>query len=520
MTEKISPLSQSKVKRNNVVSNLNYTNQDFYSLKTRLVNFINERFGPNGTEIPNTFNDFIESSVAIMLIENMAFIADTLSFKIDQNANENFIDTVTEIDNAFRLSKLVGFNPQPPIASKCMWSATINNILNTDLIMQTPVRLSLVSGNQVIPYELFQANSKNEPLFDQPITIPAGSLVNYSIIGLQGTTVEDAFIGDGSPGQSILLTQGPVTYESIRVIVDGVTWTQVDYFTDSQPRREYRVEYDSEYNAFVIFGNNKAGLIPNEGANIQIRYRVGGGTIGNVVTNAAEIQRQETVPGFGFYVPVTLTNYTKGEFGYSGDGIEDIRRKLPLWNKTQDRAVTGEDIKIICDQFSTPYYGQIGKSTAVLRNQGCAANIIDVYVLQKVDDINLQEANNDLKVALSEELDKKKMINTDICIKNGEIIKTDIQIDVTTDKFFRKSEQEIKQLIEEKINVFFNINNWDYKKTLKDIDLIKALSDVKEVQSFDINFITEDETNQGRIITANFNEIIRPDSITITFIYS
>jgi len=139
--------------------------------------------------------------------------------------------------------------------------------------------------------------------------------------------------------------------------------------------------------------------------------------------------------------------------------------------------------------------------------------------LQKVDDINLQEANNDLKVALQKELEEKKMINTDICIKNGEIIKTDIQIDVTTDKFFRKSEQEIKQLIEEKVNIFFNINNWDYQKTLKDIDLIKALSDVKEIQSFDVNFITEDESNQGRMITANFNEIIRPDSITVTFIY-
>jgi hypothetical protein len=45
-------------------------------MKTRLVEFIRQKYS---TE----FNDFVESSLAIMLIENMAFIADTLSFKMD-----------------------------------------------------------------------------------------------------------------------------------------------------------------------------------------------------------------------------------------------------------------------------------------------------------------------------------------------------------------------------------------------------------------------------------------------------
>ena len=105
----IKPLSQSEEGKNSLTFNLNYTNQDFWSMKTRLVDFIKERFGSSGTELPNTFNDFVESSIAIMLIENWAFLADTLSFKMDQIVNEMFIDTVTEVENAFRLAKLVGF---------------------------------------------------------------------------------------------------------------------------------------------------------------------------------------------------------------------------------------------------------------------------------------------------------------------------------------------------------------------------------------------------------------------------
>src|ERR1700753_67936 len=93
----------SSLSQPNVIS-LNYTNQDFWSMKSRLMDFIKSNF-------TNDFNDFVESSLAIMLIENWAFIADTLSFKMDQIANEIFIDTVTEVENAFRLAKLVGFQP-------------------------------------------------------------------------------------------------------------------------------------------------------------------------------------------------------------------------------------------------------------------------------------------------------------------------------------------------------------------------------------------------------------------------
>ena len=72
------------------------SNQDFWSMKSRLVDFIRTRFTTN-------FNDFVESDLAIMLMELYAFLADTQSFKTDQIANEIFIDTVTEIENAFRL---------------------------------------------------------------------------------------------------------------------------------------------------------------------------------------------------------------------------------------------------------------------------------------------------------------------------------------------------------------------------------------------------------------------------------
>lgn len=508
----ITPYDQGNIIKNPQLVNLNYTNQDFWSMKTRLIDFIKEKFG-------DQFSDFVESDLAIMLIENFAFIADTLSFKIDQIANEVFIDTVTEVDNAFRLATLVGFKPTPPIGARSMWSASISSVLQTDLIIDTPQRIPINVEDGLRSIELFPADADGNPIFDQDIVIPAGTLINTAIVGVEGETKSQTEVGSGEINQSYFLGDGPVIYNSIRVKVDGVEWTEVPYFTDSQPRREFRVEYDPDYNAYVIFGNNRAGMIPSAGSQILITYRVGGGYAGNIVTGSVELQRNFLVPGFDFRVPVTFRNYTKGEFGYPGDTIEDIKRKLPLWLRTQDRVVTGDDYEIFANQFVSEFNGQIGKSKATLRNYGCAANVVDLFVLARDGENGLQYANSSLKKELADALEKKKMITDKVCIRDGEILEVDVNIDCFLDKFYKKFEEEIKEKINRRVDTFFSLNNWEFGKILKDKDLIKTLSDINEVSTYEINFTTNDPNNSGTVVVAKYYEIIRPDNIEINFVY-
>lgn len=508
----ITPYTQSQIITTPNIFNLNYTNQDFWSMKTRLIEFCRQKFDKE-------FSDFVESSLAIMLIENWAFLADTLSFKMDQIANEIFIDTVTETENAFRLARLVGFQPQPPIAARSLWTATLNNPVLTDVTIPCPFVVKVSAGGKPVVVELFPADANNNPIFDQDIVIPANSVVNASIVGLEGRTRTQQIDGTGAVGQTIELTQSPVIFDSIRVYVDGVQWQEVDYFTDSQPRREFRVEFDSNYRAFVIFGNNRAGLIPSVGSKILIVYRNGGGTIGNIVSGTIEKQTIINVPGLTFSVPVGLRNYTKGEFGYDGDTIDDIRNKLPAWTRTQNRAVTGLDYKTITDQFATPYQGQIGKSTAVLRNHGCSGNIVDIYILALDGLDKLKEASNELKNELEDRLDQVKMFTDHVCLRDGKIISVDINLDIVLDRFYRKFEDELRVKIERRLNSFFSLQRWEYGMNLRDSDLVKALSDLKEVSRFEVNLVTDDPENGGSMVTSKFNEIIRPDIIDLTFTY-
>lgn len=507
----IEPLAKSTATGSGVLPNLNYANQDFSSIKTRLVSFIQEKFSGN-------FNDFVEGSIAIMLMENVAFVGDLLSFKLDQYGNEIFSDTVSEVANMFRIAKAQGFTPTPPIAASAMFSAIIQSPLATDLIIPAGLQFQLSSNGGQLFYELFPADSSKNPIFDEDIFITSGNISNTSIVGLEGRTLSENFTSAGETNQTYTLTSSPVLYGSIRVDVDGQRWTLVEYFTDSSGRNEYRIEYDSNWVAYVIFGNGTAGRSPSSGSVVTVTYRVGGGTRGNIITGFINTQRGFSVPSFDFSVPVTFRNYTKGDHGYDGDTIDDIRRKLPAWTRTQDRAVTGEDYKTLAEQFSSVTNGQIGKAVAVLRNYGCAANVVDLFVLAKDGTDGLSEISDELEVELIEYIDTKKMITDSVCVRDGVVVFVDMTIDVTIDKFYKKFKEELNQKILNRINQFFLLPNWEFGQSLKESQIIRNLS-MKEILDIDITFSTTNPNNGGTVVTVAYYEIIRPDTITINLTF-
>jgi hypothetical protein len=508
----LNPLAQSNSAAPVVLPSLNYTNQDFASLKTRLALYLEQRFG-------DKFTNFFESDLGVVLMEMWVFCADMLSFKGDQLANEIYIDSVGELDNAFRISKSVGFQPTPPIAARALFSATINATLQTNLVIPSGFQIETSTGQSALTYELFPADPLNNPIFDQDIIIPSGSFSNTSIVGLEGQTFQDVITSTGDVNQVFTLAQNPVIYDSIRVDVDGTRWTQVDFFTDSQPRQEYRVDFDSSYNGFVIFGNSQAGAIPSQGSQVVVTYRVGGGSRGNIITGAINTQSGFIAPGISITVPVQFINYTKGDFGYDGDSIDDIRRKLPAFNKVQDRAVTGEDYKSLAELFVSGYNGQIGKATAALRNYGCAGNVIDLFVLARSGADGLTEANDQMKIELGEYMEEKKMITDFLCIKDGVVVLVDTLVDLHVPKFYRKFATEITARATQRINNFFNLANWEYGKSLRAIELTQSLADIREITSVDVSFTADDPAQTGDIVNPKYYEIIRQDNLNVVLTF-
>jgi hypothetical protein len=510
----ITPLKQSELLEKPSLERLDYTNQDFWSMKARLLDRIKNNFSDD-------FSDFIESDLAIMLIEEWAFVGDTLSFKIDQIANELFIDSATEVDNVFRLSELVGFKPLPPIGGRSFWTLTLINPLDSDLTLSRIPIVEVNAGGERSYLELFPRDSNNNPLLDEFIVIPTGATSLSNVIGIEGRTRQDIFVGSGESNQTLSLINSPVLFDSVRVNVDGASYVRVDAFTDSSPRREFRIEFNARFEAFIVMGSNRAGSIPALGSSIIATYRTGGGTIGNITTGSISTQQQYALAdgALGYSVAVTFFNHTKGEFGYDGDGIEEVRRKLPAYLNTQNRTVSGRDYKNFADQFVTPFHGKVGKSTAVLRNHGCAANIIDLYILTQQGDNGLISSVNELKNDLTSGLNEIKMMTDSVCIKDGVVVEVDVALDIILDKFFKKFQDEFEERIRVIANSFFALHKWEYNQNLREGDLLRELGVIKEAKTINIDFQTDDEDNSGSMVSTKFFEIIRPDQLDINFTY-
>jgi len=81
---------------------INYTSRDFESIKQDLVNYAKRYY-------PNTFQDFNEASFGALMLDLVSYVGDQLSFYLDYQTNETFIDTALETKNIISLAKQLGF---------------------------------------------------------------------------------------------------------------------------------------------------------------------------------------------------------------------------------------------------------------------------------------------------------------------------------------------------------------------------------------------------------------------------
>ena len=79
-----------------------FQSYDFETLRKSFVDYIRLYY-------PETFNDYIESSEFIALLDVMAFMGQSLAFRTDLNTRENYLDTAERRDSVVKLANLVGY---------------------------------------------------------------------------------------------------------------------------------------------------------------------------------------------------------------------------------------------------------------------------------------------------------------------------------------------------------------------------------------------------------------------------
>jgi len=136
-------------------SNIDFTSYDFNTLRLSMVNYIKQNF-------PENFNDYIESSEFISIIELLAFVSQSLAFRMDMNSRENFLETAERRESVFKLARMLGYSPRRRVPASGL--AKIVSITTSENISDS-------LGNNLAGKPIFWADANNADAYEQFITV-------------------------------------------------------------------------------------------------------------------------------------------------------------------------------------------------------------------------------------------------------------------------------------------------------------------------------------------------------------
>ena len=130
---------------------IKYLNRDFNSFKTSLIDYTKTYF-------PTTYNDFSPASPGMMVMEMSAYVGDILSFYLDNQVQETYLQYARQSNNIFELAYMFNYTPKV-----------------------TGVASSMLSVYQLLPSKL--SGSTYIPDFDYSLKINRNASVSSTFVG-------------------------------------------------------------------------------------------------------------------------------------------------------------------------------------------------------------------------------------------------------------------------------------------------------------------------------------------------
>lgn len=161
---------------------------------------------------PETFNDYIESSEFIALLDVMAFMGQGLAFRNDLNTRENFIDTATRRDSVIKLANLVSYTPKRNIASQGYIKV---------VSIQTTQNITDLNGTNLSNLPILWNDPANPNWLEQFNTIINASLIDSQRIGRPGNSAE--ILGVNTDEYSMRIPNTALPIIPFNSVVDNIT---------------------------------------------------------------------------------------------------------------------------------------------------------------------------------------------------------------------------------------------------------------------------------------------------------
>ena len=166
---------------------IKYLNRDFSSFRQRLIEYTKTYF-------PNTYTDFSPTSPGMMVMEQSAYVGDVLSFYLDNQIQENFIQYAQQTNNLYELSYMFGYRPKTTSAAQ----TTI------DIYQQLPA-ISIGGGDVAPDYSYALTVGENTTISANGLSFLIQDKVDFSTSSSQDPTEVSIYQIAGGVPQYYLL---------------------------------------------------------------------------------------------------------------------------------------------------------------------------------------------------------------------------------------------------------------------------------------------------------------------------
>jgi len=147
--------------------NADFQSYDFDNLRRTMINYLRQNY-------PEDFNDYIESSEYLALIDLIAFLGQNISFRIDLNARENFLELAERRESVLRLARLLSYNPKR--------NTTANGLLKFETVSTTE-EIYDSNGTNLSGQTIIWNDISNQDWYEQFIKVLNSALPANGVYG-------------------------------------------------------------------------------------------------------------------------------------------------------------------------------------------------------------------------------------------------------------------------------------------------------------------------------------------------
>ncbi len=181
-----------------------FRSYDYETLRKSFIDYLRVYY-------PETYNDYIESSEFVALLDVIAFMGQGLAFRNDLNTRENFIDTAERRDSVVKLANLVSYTPKRNLAGQGYIKVTS---------IQTSQNITDLNGVNLSNLPVLWNDPANPNWLEQYNTIINAALINTQRVGRPGNTAD--LLGVTTSEYTLNIPQNSLPIVPFSTTVDGI----------------------------------------------------------------------------------------------------------------------------------------------------------------------------------------------------------------------------------------------------------------------------------------------------------